>query len=188
MKRTLSLWALDGILEQTQRLREMTWQKVVQLSLACLFSLFAMLACTQTRSAGKHERDRAVSTLDEMYASYLSGNIVEARSNLLKGIAFIHENSVRIPELRGALPVSYARLSLLERKAGNEALAIISFEKSRYWRMIEHQKVGLKPEEIVSSYNSVTQEDSDYEVLQWDKTHSKGVGPAYLKQLKQSEP
>jgi hypothetical protein len=117
-----------------------------------------------------------------MYDRYLSGTIVESRSNLIRAIAFIHENSARIPELPGALPIGYSRLSLLERRAGHEALSRIYFEKSRYWRIVEHERLGLKPEEIISTYDAVTREESDKMALEWDQKHTKGLGPAYLKQ------
>jgi hypothetical protein len=160
------------------------WQKTLQFAAACVLSSFVLLACTPAdRTAGKKERDRVVTTLDKMYANYLSGSIVDARSNLVKAIAFIHENGRDIPELEIALPICYARLSLLERKAGHDELSRIYYEKSRYWRIIIHEKSQLKPQEIVANYDAVTRDESDKYALEWDKKYTDGVGPAYLKRF-----
>jgi hypothetical protein len=130
------------------------------------------------------ERDKAVTKLDEFYTKFLSGTLAEARNNLQKAAAFIHKNSIRIPELQSSLQICYARLSLLERKAGNDAQSQIYFEKSRYWRLIEREKIGLKPEEIIADHETFTRDESDKFALEWDKKWTKGKGPAYLKELK----
>jgi hypothetical protein len=114
----------------------------------------------------------------------LSGTLAESRSNLLKAAAFIHENSILIPELKNSLQICYARLSLLERNAGNDAQSRIYFEKSRYWRIVEREKIGLKPEEIIADHEAFTRDQSDKFALEWDKKWTKGEGPAYLKELK----
>jgi hypothetical protein len=161
-------------------------QQSIILHLLTLIAAAGLLIGCKTGPGAKDttkERDQAVSALDQMYAKYLSGTIMDARLNMLKAIAFIHDNSERIPELKGALPVSYARLSLLERKAGHEALSRIYFEKSRYWRIVEQEKLQLKPEEIISNYDFVTRDESDKYALEWDKKWTKGVGPAYLNGL-----
>ena len=132
----------------------------------------------------KQEREKAVSTLDELYSKYLRGTVTEARSNLLKAATFIHDNCTRIPELQSALPICYARLSVLERKAGNEAQSRLYFEKSRYWRIVEREKIGLKPEEIIANHDAFSRDESDKYALEWDKKQTKGNGPAYLKESK----
>lgn len=136
------------------------------------------------RKASKQERDDAVTVLDKMYEGFLRGNVTEARSNLVTAIHYTHENSVRIPELESALIISYARLSLLERKAGHEAQSRIYFEKSRYWRIVESERIKRKPEEIIANHDSFTSEDSDRYALEWDKKRTKGVGPAYFLEMK----
>lgn len=135
--------------------------------------------------AGKKERDKAVSKLDQIYWNYVTGTVVEARSNLLKGVEFINANSFRIPELQSSLPMAFERLSLLERKAGNEAQSRIYFEKSRYWTIIYREKLGFKPEEIISHFDTFTREDSDKEVIEWDKQATKGGGANYFINLEQ---
>jgi len=126
-------------------------------------------------------REKAVSTLDALYSRYLTESLPEARISMQKAVAFIDENSCQIPELRSGLPICYARLSFLERTAGNEARSRLYFEKSRYWRIIEREKIGLKPEEIVVDYDAFTREESDKYALEWDKKRTKGAGPAYAR-------
>jgi hypothetical protein len=149
-----------------------------------VFALFVVFAVSTFADPkiSKSERQRAVSTLDRMYEKFLSGSLVEARTNILQAIEFTQKNSARIPELEGALPIAYARISLLERKAGNDALSRIYFEKSRYWRIVEREKLKLKPVEIVADHDSFTREESDKYALEWDKKRTKGLGPAYLKE------
>ncbi|HXJ59499.1 MAG TPA: hypothetical protein VNU68_22875 [Verrucomicrobiae bacterium] len=139
---------------------------------------------TPVSKDNKDERERAVSALDEMYDKYLSGTPTEARSNMLSAISLMHSNCARIPELQGALRIGYERLSLLERKVGNEALSRVYFEKSRYWLIYEDEQIGRKPEVIISDLDSFTRDESDKEVIKWDNTVTKGVGPAYLKQIR----
>lgn len=160
-------------------------RKISQLTVICLILFGIVAGCAQTPSrASKEERERVVSALDEMYKRYVSGSVMEARSNLVKAVTVMHENSGRIPELQTGLPMGYARLSLLERKAGFEAISRIYFEKSRYWRIIEFERSGQKPDEIISNHDSVSREDSDKAALDWDINYTKGVGPAYLKELR----
>lgn len=151
------------------------------LALTCLVLL--LISAQANSKVDSKERERAVATLDELYAKYLSSSLIEARTNLVKAIAFIHESSVRLPELQSALPIAYARLSVLERKAGRDALSRLYFEKSRYWRLVEREKLQLKPEDIILNHESFTREDSDTYALEWDKKRTKGIGPAYLKEI-----
>jgi len=129
----------------------------------------------------KKEREEAVSTLDELYAKFLAGTLNEARTNLQKAVSFVHENCTRIPELQSILPICYARLSLLERRAGNEAQSRIYFEKSRYWRIVEREKMRLTADEIIADHDKFTRDDSDKYALEWDEKRTQGQGPAYLK-------
>ena len=152
--------------------------------LMVLWSIAIIPFTLAEQQADKTERDKAVSTLDELYLQYLRGNTVEARTNLLKAVALMQQKSTRMPEIQTALIICYARLSLLERKAGNEAQSRIYFEKSRYWRIIEREKLGIKPNEIIRDHDAFTREDSDKYALEWDKKYTKGVGPAYLQELK----
>jgi hypothetical protein len=136
------------------------------------------------RVATREEIEKAVFVLDGMYERYLVGHLEEARSNLVSAVTFIHEQSSYMPTLQRSLPIGYARLSLLERKAGNEAQSRIYFEKSRYWRIFEQERLKMKPEQIIGKFDSFSRDDSDQYALEWDKKHTKGAGPAYLKDLK----
>ncbi len=149
-----------------------------------LVSVYAAAPLTKKeREQAAKDRDETVSKLDKMYLKYLSGTLMEARTNMTNAISFIHENSARIPELEGALPICYARISFLERKAGREATSKIYFEKARYWQLIEHEKLRLKPEEIAAKLDEFTRDVSDKVALEWDKKYTKGMGPAYLKEV-----
>jgi hypothetical protein len=169
--------------ERIQEMKPTRCSLIVAGIIAVLILNFSASSSGDSKMSTK-EREKAVFTLDEFYAKFLSGTLVEARSSLEKAVAFIHGKSILIPELQSSLPICYARFSLLERKAGNDAQSRIYFEKSRYWRIIEREKLGHKPEEIIANHEAFTRDESDNYALEWDKKWTKGEGPAYLKELK----
>ena len=148
---------------------------------ASLLFAFSIIPSIGASKVSKQEREEIVSALDRMYSGYLNGSLSQARSNLLNAIQFIDKNRALVPELESSLPIAFARLSLLERTAGNDAQSQIYFEKSRYWRIVEREKGGVKPDEIIADHLAFTRDESDKYVLEWDEKRAKGQGPAYLR-------
>ncbi len=158
-----------------------------QILAALMLFLFCVnfdATCFADKKASKKEREDEVSKLDLLYDKFLTGTSSEARTALRDAVALIQGRSTSIPELQSALIICYARLSLLERRAGNDAQSRLYFEKSRYWRIVESEKIGRSAEDIIHIHDSFLRDDSDSYALEWDKKQTKGEGPAYLKNLK----
>lgn len=164
-------------------MKNLTPLRTLMVAALCLVATSYYSSAADPKVSSK-EREEIVSTLDLIYAKFLTGTQVQARSNLLQAIALINTHSCRIPELQEALPISYARLALLERQAGHEALARVYYEKSRYWRIVSREKLAINPEDILESHDLTTRDESDKYALEWDKKRTQGIGPAYLKELK----
>jgi hypothetical protein len=107
--------------------------------------------------------------LDRLYQAYLGGDSNQGRSGLQETILRI-ENAKLSPhgEAHG-LFLTYCRLSVLEKKAGNEAASDINLLKARYWFLRRSEIDGDSAQEISGAVKMFTFDKAQELVEKLDK-------------------
>lgn len=134
------------------------------------------------RRYAEHQRiESAVSHLDVLYMAYLQGDVQAARSNLLAAIKYMDDTPVG--NLRDALPISYQRLSVLERKCGNLKEADTYLQRAKDASSEILRRMGKPETYIAEVMTELTSAEVEKEVLRWDGHYTNGNGPRYLRMI-----
>ncbi len=123
------------------------------------------------------------SQLDVLYQAYAKGDVAQARQSLEKSIPIL-ENAT-FPKVGAAahgLWLSYARLHVLEARAGKASLAEAYLLKARYWYLKKLELSGESTEQGFETVKLFTPEKCMELVDQFDKKNTQGSGAAYVKQ------
>jgi len=93
---------------------------------------------------------------DKLYHTYLDGDRDQARRSLQGTIQLIEEAQLPPHGKAHTLFVTYCRLSVLEKKAGNDALAENYLLKTRYWYLRELEIDGKSVDQTSDAVKAFT--------------------------------
>jgi hypothetical protein len=148
----------------------------VSISIACL------TGCHDSASRTSHEQTKILSQAADVFAGYATGTVVQARTSLEERIRLFEDGtSLQASGRASLISQDFARLYILERKAGDEAAAQVALIKLRYWYMRKLELDGYKPPEAVQALNEFVPTQVESTVRRLDATPTDGRGPAYLK-------
>jgi hypothetical protein len=122
---------------------------------------------------------------ERLYRAYLEDNVNEARQNLQQILDLFQSPKAEVlaRDARAhTLYVSYARLYLLEKRAGRKDNAEAALVKARYWGLESYElsEDGWKTRVPLGEFMSATGPDRIAEMIdKLDKTASSGRGPKY---------
>jgi hypothetical protein len=138
--------------------------------------------CQSTQGSGA---DDLLTQSDRCYAVYLRGDEREARRSMLETVRLVEtSNKLQARNRAHGLWLSFARLYVLERRAGNDALAEAYLLKTRYWRLIEREAGGMSPKAAGEFLKDDTGDKILEEVDDWDRKHNGGVLPHYVETIR----
>ncbi|MEK7685457.1 MAG: SUMF1/EgtB/PvdO family nonheme iron enzyme [Verrucomicrobiota bacterium] len=158
----------------------LNWYAHLVLTSVTILALTVSLGCNAKRNDTTEDSTK----LDDKFANaYLKGDIDQARQSLKELIQQIDKPKLspvnQTDQINQADPLAfaYARLYVLEKRAGNEDLAQAYLAKSREWLVRYHELSGESPEAaaaVVKSFNFMEFVD------QRDKALTGGKGPKYF--------
>jgi hypothetical protein len=119
----------------------------------------------------RKDREQAIDYLDSLYNRYLKEDVKGARAALIEACVYMKKSP--IPESKGGLVLGYARLSVLEERAGNPKEAEMYYQRA---------KRCLK-----SNPDAFTREECRTIVTHWDETYTKKAGPRYMQLLNEAQ-
>jgi hypothetical protein len=134
---------------------------------------------TPTRAAQEEALTTFKGRANRLYDAYLTGDRDEAKHNLEECIQLAHDSKLPPAYQAGCLFFDYARLYVLERRGGNEALAEAALVKARYWSLRERELGGNTDEKAGAVVKAETGEQIMGFIDKWDKDHTDGKGPNY---------
>ncbi len=156
------------------------------------FILLAALAGCSPREHIKAVQQKASFEADSaLYRQYLMSDLPEARQALLKEAEYLGRAKGYAPmDQAFAVSLTFARLSALEHRAGNEDAAELAMVKARYW-FLQHFELATTSEhnrplkEIVGLSAPKRLLEMSEKI---DKGNTDGKGPKYLQDLAKQVP
>jgi hypothetical protein len=146
----------------------------------CILVAITLLGC---RSVKVDPAEEAVKQSDALYQVYLTGSRDQARGSLEETIRVIENANLKPWAKANTLYITYARIYVLERRTGTEALAEAALVRARYWFLRKHELSGESEEQAGAAVRSMTADKCMDFVDKWDKEHTDGVGPRYAHPL-----
>lgn len=145
----------------------------------CFFVAMILLGC---RSVQVDPAEAAAKQSDKLYQVYLTGSRDQAIWSLEETIRVTENANLEPSGKANTLSITYARLYVLERRAGNGGLAEAALVRARYWFLREHELSGDSEEQAGAAVRSFTADKCMDFVDKLDKEHTDGVGPRYAQQ------
>lgn len=150
-----------------------------------LTSAWSCRAPTQEHQHATAQRFQEVRTqLDRLYTRYLNGDREEAKRSMQEAVAMIQSSKLGAEFERfesASLFLAYARLYVLEKRAGNGELAEADVVKARYWYLRKDELSGKSVEEASAAVAEFTPERCMAFVDEWDRGCTDGLGPKYAR-------
>ena len=153
--------------------------------LAPLLFVVMLLAGCDFRSNRGTQQDAILDKSESYNRCYLEGNLEDARRCLNKNALLLEQSTVLEPIGRaGLLTLTYARLFVLEKKAGNEALAEENLIKLKFWFLRRAELEGGSLDSTVKTMGELTTSDQLITFVDdIDKKHHNGSPASYLTNL-----
>lgn len=151
------------------------------LLVGCALCLFATDGC-QRRDVKITRPDQAVlREFDIRYRAYLDGNLNQARQSLESTLLLIEKSHLDPAAQAHCFCFTFGRLYVLELRAGRSNIADALLVKVRYWYLIHKELDGATKDEAAHSLKTYTGEKCSAFVDKWDRDHTDGKGPNYLR-------
>jgi len=153
---------------------------------ACLLILSVVSGC-ENRQANVHDQEqKLLKDDDNLYEAYLQADTDHARQILGQKIQL--SESDRILEQAGfrfehRLFLDYARLYVLEKRAGNEEAAEAALIKGHYWLLRGCEMEKMPVQQAIEQLRTATSDQIVSMVDKQDKSATGGIGPKYLQSI-----
>lgn len=152
--------------------------------------LFGLLGCESKDSAQDREVREANAKVeavrekvDPLYRAYLTGSREEARNSLRQILTIIEASDERPAVQAHDLWLTYSRLYVLERRAGNDSLAQAYLLRARHWLLRKAELGGDDAEKAAREVFSWFSPDNCMDIVDhWDKSRTQGKGPKYAQE------
>ena len=92
-------------------------------------------------------------------------------------------NSSALSDPAGPLFLTYSRLSLLEKRAGNLAASQVNLIKANYWNLCSLEREGLPEEKALEGMKRCTESQMEAFVNKLDRESNSGNLPLYAEEL-----
>ena len=149
-----------------------TQQTCLRLTIASLLLLMCLSGCHRAinPTEDSQQRNDLNEKLYALHIRYLNSDTNQSRRCLHEAIGLL-ENArcLKQNELAFELWMEYARLSVLETKAGNEIIAEAYLLKTHYWRLIDLELAGESTEKAIKKVNLLTVEKCAEIVNEFEK-------------------
>lgn len=148
----------------------------------CAIMLLTGCNCGSNRGV---QQDAILYKSESYSRCYVEGNLEEARRCLNKNALLLEQSTILEPLGRaGLLTLTYARLFVLEKKAGNEALAEENLIKLKFWFLKRAELEGKPSNSTIKTMEELTTSDHLITFVDdTDKKHNRGKPPAYVTDL-----
>ena len=147
-------------------------------SALCIVAAVALLGC---RTVPVEPADEVVKRSDELYRAYLAGDREQAKQSLLDTVHVIEKAKLKPWGQANMLFITYARLYALEFRTRSQSSAAGALVKARYWYLRENELSGDSQDEANAAVESFTPDKCIDYVDKWDRDHTGGKGPRYLR-------
>ena len=139
----------------------------------------------QPIASTRASQEQALSNLKRQangyYDEYLAGDYNQAKLSLERSVKLADKLEFVPHYQAGHLFFCYARLYVLERRTGNDALAEAALVKARYWSLRERE-LGNVPDEEGGAFAKSESGDRIVEFIdKWDRDHTDGKGANYIR-------
>jgi hypothetical protein len=145
-----------------------------------VLTFFTVLALTVSFGCNAKRNDTTEDSAkqsDKLVDAYLTGDVNQARQSLQELIQQLEKAKLSPINQADPMAFTYARLYVLEKRAGNEDLAQAYLAKSREWLVRYHELSGESPDAAAAAVKSFNfMEFAD----QRDKALTGGKGPKYF--------
>ena len=172
---------LTSFVGRQSMIEQLTASMRLVLVAASSVALFCLLSCSRGRNSTA-ARDR----FNQLSQEYLKGDWNEARQCMQDTIRLMDQARFPNPSAPShARWLAYSRLSVLEKRAGNETLSEAYLLQARYWYFRKFELSGETTEKAFENVRSFSMENCVAFIDKWDRAHNEGKSPNYMRERRQ---